>query len=1162
MKITSIRTKLTLSVSFLVATLVIFMALLGNRYFEREFKDSVAKHHFAMLELAADQLDSILASNSEILAAVGSNIKPADLRETAKLVRYLKSEEDSQQIFDGGYQVIDANGTIVTEWPTRPERVGKNMLFRDYVNKTLSTGNPTISAPYRSGVHPHQPVITFATPLKDSNGRLFGVLAGRHDLGKDNYLSRLGRVMVGKSGYLYMLDTQRTIIMHKDQKRVLEIIKPGINKGIDRAITGFEGTIENVNSKGVAGLTSFRHLKQAPWIIASHYPLSEAYSPINRAKGFFSIEILIVIASTVLLVWFMTRRIATPLLALADHVRALPELQGKDRQTRIMSTDEIGELANAFNEMVTTLDAQASQLSDNQEIYRFVAEFSIELAFLRRIDGSVRYVSPNCEALTGYTAVEFQSDPGLLDRIIHPLDADIWGSHLLHHDETGQCAAFDLRIITKQGATRWFSHVCHEVRTADGALVGNRGSFREVTQRHELEVEVRSQHEFVRSLLENTSTPMFVINAHHEILFWNRALAALTGASADVMVGTRNQWQPFYTESRPTLADLIMDGEVGDLGNYYQQYQADMGILGIVRAEGWYRNLSGRDRYLLFDAAPIHDSQGDLLAVVETLHDITLRKRAEESLRLFSEAVEQSASSIVITDPVGTIQYVNRMFCSISGYSKAEAIGQNPRILKSGRQGPEVYAELWQTITDGRQWHGEFHNKRKDGTLHWELVTISPITGSNGAITHFLAIKEDITDRKAIEYKLNKQQAELLTKHEQLEAVFMQVEQGKKEWEQTMDCINDMVIMVDSIGRILRCNQVVCRFTGLEYEQLLEKSWWELIFSNEVDIGNMNGETGELFHPKSGKWFYLNTYAMGDENSGKSVVTLHDLTEIRKVSDELAKAYEELKSTHMQLLQQEKMASVGQLAAGVAHEINNPMGFISSNLGTLGKYTDRIRSYIKLQDEALRNPLTPDTLSTVADARKKLKLDYLLEDIPKLIAESSDGAERVKTIVQNLKSFSRVDEAESVLVDLNECIESTLTIAWNELKYKCTVEKEYGDLPRVQCFPQQLNQVFLNLLVNSAHAIEKQGLVTVRTWQEDEKVCVSIGDNGTGIPEHIKTRIFEPFFTTKEVGKGTGLGLSISYDIIQRHKGTIDVESEVGKGTTFIIKLPVNGGMV
>ncbi len=274
---------------------------------------------------------------------------------------------------------------------------------------------------------------------------------------------------------------------------------------------------------------------------------------------------------------------------------------------------------------------------------------------------------------------------------------------------------------------------------------------------------------------------------------------------------------------------------------------------------------------------------------------------------------------------------------------------------------------------------------------------------------------------------------------------------------------------------------------------------------------------------------------------------------------ELEKAYAELKAAQSQILQQEKMASIGQLAAGIAHEINNPVGFVMSNLGSLQKYADKLSEFIKIQTEAIKEfgVQSPGLGDKIKEARKSLKIDHIIDDLGNLIKESLEGAERVKKIVQDLKSFSRIDEAEWKVTDINTGIESTINIVWNELKYKATVKREYGDIPMTKCNPGQLNQVFMNILVNAAHAIEKQGEITIKTRHENNSIFISISDTGSGIPADKINRIFEPFFTTKEVGKGTGLGLSIAYDIVKKHNGDIIVESEIGKGTTFAVKIPV-----
>jgi len=271
----------------------------------------------------------------------------------------------------------------------------------------------------------------------------------------------------------------------------------------------------------------------------------------------------------------------------------------------------------------------------------------------------------------------------------------------------------------------------------------------------------------------------------------------------------------------------------------------------------------------------------------------------------------------------------------------------------------------------------------------------------------------------------------------------------------------------------------------------------------------------------------------------------------------LAEAAARVEKTQSQLLQSEKMAAVGQLAAGVAHEINNPVGFVSSNLGSLSTYLDRIFSVIGAY-ESLERELAPDhpARAAVSQAREAAEFDYLRDDIPDLLRESVDGLTRVKRIVNDLKDFSRSDEGEWQEADLNRGLESTLNVVWNELKYKAEVVRELADLPPVRCIPAQINQVFMNLLVNAGQAIEVSGTITLRSGTTAEHAWVEISDTGKGMPPDVQTHIFEPFFTTKPIGKGTGLGLSISADIIKRHNGRIEVGSEPGQGTAFRILLP------
>lgn len=275
--------------------------------------------------------------------------------------------------------------------------------------------------------------------------------------------------------------------------------------------------------------------------------------------------------------------------------------------------------------------------------------------------------------------------------------------------------------------------------------------------------------------------------------------------------------------------------------------------------------------------------------------------------------------------------------------------------------------------------------------------------------------------------------------------------------------------------------------------------------------------------------------------------------------EELEAMNKAMKKVELQLVQSEKLASIGQLAAGVAHEINNPLAYVNANLNSLKRYTDYLFRYVE-GIESLREMLEgdPEIQQRLAALGQPLDLPFLKQDLVEIIDESRDGMRRVKQIVQELKTFSRMDDAHTLEVDIHESLTGALKMVRHELKHRADIVEEYGDLPLVECVPAQLGQVFLNLLVNAAQAIRYWGTITVKTGTAgDDQVFIAISDTGSGISEDDMKHIFEAFYTTKPVGQGTGLGLAVSYNIVNQHGGRLEVDSEVDAGTTFTVYLPV-----
>ena len=427
-----------------------------------------------------------------------------------------------------------------------------------------------------------------------------------------------------------------------------------------------------------------------------------------------------------------------------------------------------------------------------------------------------------------------------------------------------------------------------------------------------------------------------------------------------------------------------------------------------------------------------------------------------------------------------------------------------------------------------------------------------------------------------------------------------------------LDSLPEEIVSIDANCCIVSANNAFLKGKGINFHQLAGAPCFDPRHWNmpAVHIANVQGHALDIFHSGTPRFVYETIGGPGSEkrhvefhllpvrdDSGKVhqvAIVSKDITEylqrseqIKSLNRELQKALDEvqkknsellgtlerLKETQSQVLQSEKMASIGQLAAGVAHEINNPVGFVSSNLKTLADYQQDIgqivSEYRQLVDRVSRaKDSGPDwtaieaLTARIQEKESDLDIAYILEDIPGLIHESREGLDRIKKIVLDLKDFSHPGEDILKLTDVNRNLESTLNIVWNELKYKATITRDLGELPQVKCYPQQLNQVFMNLLVNAAQAIEKQGEIHIITREIGGDVEIIVSDSGQGIAAENLSRIFDPFFTTKEVGKGTGLGLNVTYNIVKKHNGVIDVKSEPGKGATFTVRIPVSGPLV
>jgi PAS domain S-box-containing protein len=460
-------------------------------------------------------------------------------------------------------------------------------------------------------------------------------------------------------------------------------------------------------------------------------------------------------------------------------------------------------------------------------------------------------------------------------------------------------------------------------------------------------------------------------------------------------------------------------------------------------------------------------------------------------------------------------------------------------------------------LTDDDRFEAEFRLRTRDGDWRWILSRGMVMARDDAGLpTGVIGINLDITERRRAQIALQESEA-------RFRAIF--------------DSVQEAILIHDiDSGAILLVNRRAREMFAMTDDELAAASVQDLsegvppYTQADAALWIMRAAAGEPqqfeWHAKDARgrlfWVELGMRRAVIGETERLVAVVRDISarkereaELRHSLEQQVQLNRQIEDAQNQLLQSEKMASIGQLAAGVAHELNNPIGFVASNLGSLDGYLKDLFEIIDVADAGDVGAAT--ALARVAEMKAAKDYDFLKTDIGQLMAESRDGLSRVRKIVQDLKDFSHVGQADWQWADLHVGLDSTLNIVWNELKYKCKVTKEYGELPQVYCLPSQLNQVFMNLLVNAAQAIETRGEIAIRTGRDGDTVWVEVADTGKGIvPEHLK-RIFDPFFTTKPVGKGTGLGLSLSSSIVVKHRGRFEVSSEVGQGSTFRVVLPI-----
>jgi len=780
---------------------------------------------------------------------------------------------------------------------------------------------------------------------------------------------------------------------------------------------------------------------------------------------------------------------------------------------------------------------------------------------------------------------------------------------------TGQAATYtEEPSVSRVGTTwvKWQIQPWLEVKGEVGGLI----AFREVVSQIDKKID-RRWHQF-----QGAERDGQLLLDHTGLFDCNPAALEAFGFSskAEILGKHLSELSPMFQPSGHGSASLAQDRIRSALENSYTRFEWVFSRVDRVEftADVELTALPIDSHQVLQVTIRDHSSQPSRAELESMLEEQTTQLQAEVNERVAVEtslfqigtALESASDAISIVDLNGVPTYINQAFCNLFGYQLSEM--QMTGALRSLFPNPDIADAMFRVVIGGRSWHDELEMRDRWGKTFYVGVSADTIRDQTGAITGSVGIYTNISDRVAVEKEIDRTLSLLST---------------------TLESTADGVFVVDNQGKTLICNQKFAELWRIPKASIADQDDLEIsrLMLAQLEAPNTYSTRANELHPDDESYDILRLidgrvfegHSQPQRIGGVSVGRVWSFRDItRRLADEealraseanfreqaqkLEQALYKLQSTQSQLVQTEKMSGLGQLVAGVAHEVNNPVNFIHGNLSYAEEYTEKILNLLEMYQQHQTTPV-PE----IEAYAEEIDLDYVIKDLPKLISSMKVGTDRIQKIVLNLRNFSRMDESDIKSIDIHEGIDNTLMILQSRLKAKphfpgVKIFKHYGDLPKIECYPGQLNQVFMNVITNSIDALEEA--YAVGRWSEAEslqqlakdkthrnspndrdisenheifstpfpqfsmpcirivtqvidsnRVSIAISDNGQGIPAQIQQRLFDPFFTTKPVGKGTGLGLSISYQIIaERHGGLLKCNSTVGEGTEFWIEIPTH----
>ncbi len=806
-------------------------------------------------------------------------------------------------------------------------------------------------------------------------------------------------------------------------------------------------------------------------------------------------------------------------------------------------SERIVEIILSFTDVTDEVESR-KKLKKSQELFRMLTEFNQDWIYWINENGQIIYMSSSCERITGYEVNELIENPLIITEIVYREDRELWNKFDARRNEMPlrggtEPVMLQFRIYTKNHLVRWIEHISAPSYDETNAFKGFRTVNRDITSRKLHEEYVLLQNRRARALLDLPQR----INELNEYQFMQYGLDLIeeltdskTGYSH--FVSKENEsvllakwslhkgcsrkyveqgchpsylaasvWLRAFYRKRPVIQNGGMKGIYKGIADSSGANEKRLMVIPLLEA-GRVVLIAGlgnkSERFTQVDA---ETSQ----LIFSEMWRILQNKRSAEKIVQLSQIVEQSPESIVMTNTHGDIEYVNNAALKVSEFSLDEVIGNNPRMFQSGNTPTMTYKDMWSTINNGGVWQGRFYNRSKSGVDYIENAIVSPLRSGDNTITHYFAVKENITESVRIAEALH--ESELY---------------NRKLFEQSLIGL----LLYRPNGEIIDLNQAFAEFVGHDIDKLRKIKIWKLtppdfrsqekkMLNKMLIEGNYISYEKEFIHKKGHKVPVRLYASYFIKNSEKLVWSLaQDITEE--------------KFNQAKLLHSSKLATIGAMATGIAHELNQPLNIIKMSAQLL-------------QSSIAENDFEPN---------------FYGERAEKIVRQ----VDRASRVIKHVLQYGRKSDVNHAFEQMNDIILNSLDLVREKLRlHGVTAQLELAEeLPSLLCDKLSMEQVFVNLLLNGIDALDQAGtgrqkLLSFKTWHDSKKnsIVAEVSDTGSGIPQDIIEHIFQAFYTTKEAGKGTGLGLSISSGIIQEHNGKISVKSRQGEGSTFRIVLPV-----